>query len=202
MRVINEAALREELKRVSWRARGSCAGADTGPYTQEVWPELADKIIAAIRRAEGLEKPTLPVGVSVLLTNPAQQLLVAKRKNNSGTGLLSTPGGRLEVNENIFTCAAREFAEECQASLGAVEIIGWREHFRYGNHYIMFYAHATGYVGTISNGIPDKSDDWEWRDMFNLTPENCTEPLDILGEVRQRLFCLSLLKNESRVPVR
>lgn len=126
------------------------------------------------------EKPKHPVGVSVLLRNSAGEFLMAKRKNNSGAGFISTPGGRLEVNETIEQCAAREFEEECGALLGPVKIIGWKEHFRYGNHYIMFYALALEYFGTIVNLIPDKSEDWEWYYRSALHDWNCTEPQDIL----------------------
>lgn len=139
--------------------------------------------LAEKRAAE--EKPTHPVGVSVLLTNPGGQVLLAKRKNNSGAGLLSTPGGRLEKPENIYDCARREFKEECCAELpGKLTVIGWHEHFRFGNHYIMFYVRAETYTGEISNGIPDKSDDWAWFDLNKLNPENCTEPTDILKLLR------------------
>ena len=127
------------------------------------------------------EKPKHPVGVSVLL-RCGGQFLMAKRKNNSGAGFISTPGGRLEVDETIEQCAAREFEEECGALLGPVKIIGWKEHFRYGNHYIMFYALALQYFGTIVNLIPDKSEDWAWYSRPGLTEENCIEPQDILEE--------------------
>jgi 8-oxo-dGTP pyrophosphatase MutT (NUDIX family) len=127
------------------------------------------------------EKPTHPVGVSVLLTDSQGRVLLAKRKNNSGAGLLSTPGGRLEKTETIEQCAAREFEEETGAQLGPVKIIAWKEHFRYGNHYIMFYAHATTYTGWLRNCIPDKSEEWEYFDRFLLTETNCTEPQDVLA---------------------
>lgn len=123
------------------------------------------------------------MGVSVLVKKE-NRLLLGRRKNNSAAGFLSTPGGRLEIEETLLECAAREFNEETLATLGPVTIIGWKEHFRYGNHYIMFYAYASSYTGEIQNGIPDKSDDWEWFDFDALTPENCTEPTDILETVR------------------
>lgn len=140
-------------------------------------------------------KPTLPVGVSVLLTNERGQVLLAKRKNNSGAGLLSTPGGRLELAENILQCACREFTEETGAYIsGDPTVIAWREHFRFGNHYIMFYVHATGHVGEISNRIPDKSEDWAWFDFANIEPETCTEPNDILA----MLYLLTIKAKQER----
>lgn len=128
------------------------------------------------------EKPKYAVGVSVLLINSAGQVLLAKRKNCDGAGMLSTPGGRLEREEDLCECAAREFNEECLADLVPedLEIIGWREHFRFGHHYFMFYVRATRFVGEICNGIPDKSEDWRWYDIDTLTGQNCTEPKGIL----------------------
>jgi hypothetical protein len=79
------------------------------------------------------EKPRLPVGVSVLLTDSMGRLLLGRRKNNSGAGLLSTPGGRLEVSENVLQCARREFKEETGADLELdnLRIIGVKELFRF-----------------------------------------------------------------------
>lgn len=125
-------------------------------------------------------KPTYGVGVSVLLTNEKDQVLMAVRKGNvSAAGHLSTPGGRLEPEEDLYECAAREFKEETGATLGPVEIIGWKEHFRFGKHYFMFYAHASSYVGEITNQIPDKSEDWEWHSRLSAIGHS-TEPTDIL----------------------
>jgi ADP-ribose pyrophosphatase YjhB (NUDIX family) len=128
-------------------------------------------------------KPTYAVGVSILLTNAAGQVLLAKRKNCDGAGLLSTPGGRLEREEDLYECAAREFREECLAELVPedIEIVAWREHFRFGHHYFMFYAHVTRFVGEIRNGISDKSEDWGWFDIEKLTEQTCTEPRAILS---------------------
>lgn len=145
------------------------------------------KLTTTAEQDEAL-KPVYAVGVSVLLTNSHGQLLLAKRKNNSGAGLLSTPGGRLEYNESVEECAAREFKEECGAALVSVpNILGWKKHNRFGKHYIMFYVHAQTWQGEITNCIPDKSDDWEWFDIEPLTQETCTEPGDILHRVQEMM---------------
>lgn len=136
-------------------------------------------------------KPTYAVGCSVLLTNERGEILLGRRKNADAAGLYSTPGGRVEPNEDLLQTAMREFAEECGATLrGPVEIVAWQEHFRYGNHYFMFYAHATAYTGEIRNCIPDKSDDWQWHSLAGVISgriEPCTEPIDVLVLVESRL---------------
>jgi 8-oxo-dGTP diphosphatase len=128
-------------------------------------------------------KPTLPVGVSVLLTDNAGRLLLGRRKNNTGAGLLSTPGGRLEQHENMFECAAREFAEETGAQINELTLIGVKEHFRFNDHYIMLYVHAKQYSGTISNPEPDKCEGWEFKSLLDIRPEETTEPTDILARL-------------------
>ena len=139
-------------------------------------------------------KPTYAVGVSVLLTNEKGQVLLGKRKNTHGEGLWSTPGGRIEQDETLFEAAAREFREECCATLGTVEILGFKEHFRYGMHYFMVYVHAGYYIGKIKNGIPKKSGPWQWRDIKKVCNTSlltkCTEPFDML----QKALMLSSTK--------
>lgn len=128
------------------------------------------------------DKPVYAVGASVLLTNENGQLLLAKRKNNSGAGLLSTPGGRVEYSdESALAAAEREFEEECGAKLVEPIIIGCKKHFRFGKHYFMFYVHASVWFGDIKNCIPDKSEDWAWFDVDDLSAQNCTEPSYIIS---------------------
>lgn len=137
--------------------------------------------MGCIRCCNGCEhKPLYPVVIAVALTNSSGQILLGKRKNTTASGLLCTPGGRLEYNETIQECAAREFYEECGALLGPVTIIGYKRHVRYNDTYIVFYTHATSYCGTLRNVEPNKSEDWSWYSRWELTEENCTEPSDIL----------------------
>jgi len=144
------------------------------------------------------DKPRHAVGVSVLITRERDgmtEVLLGRRKNNSAAGLLSTPGGRLEKFETIVKCAMREVYEETGASIffEQLEIIGWREHFRYGDHYIMFYVHARSYIGADSkpngsfeNRIPDKSEDWKFYALDTIKLEETTEPCDILDQLRPK----------------
>lgn len=138
-------------------------------------------------------KPMYGVGVSVLLMNAHGRLLLAKRKNNTGAGLLSTPGGRLEYYESVEECAAREFKEECGTTLGPVTLLKWKKLNRFGKHYFMFYVLATTWGersghNEIKNCIPDKSEDWSWVSMWTLTEENCTEPKDIIDILDQHFM--------------
>jgi 8-oxo-dGTP diphosphatase len=135
------------------------------------------------------EKARHAVGVSVLLIEN-DQILLGKRgqktTNVEARGMLSTPGGRLELEETFTDCAVREFKEETGAELaGDLRIIGIRKHYRFGEHYIMVYVLATDHVGQIGNPEGDDKCEggWQW---FN--PEwvlydyrvTVTEPGDIL----------------------
>lgn len=141
---------------------------------------------------EGKEKPEKPrhaVGVSVLLIEDGKILLGKrgqKTTNVEARGMLSTPGGRLELEETFTDCALREFKEETGAELaGDLRIVGIRKHYRFGEHYIMVYVLATDHKGEISN--PEGDDKCEGGWMW-LKPEYIlydrqvivTEPGDIL----------------------
>lgn len=127
------------------------------------------------------KKPRHGVGVSVLLCDGGGGVLLGKRINNTGSGLLSTPGGRLELGEDVLDCARREFKEECGSELcGELKILGFRQHNRFGSHYLMFYVLAKNYRDMIVNTEPHKCEGWSWYDMRYIDPEKCTEPKDIL----------------------
>lgn len=145
-------------------------------------------------------KPLHPVGVSVLITrvNPEgeTELLLGRRKNNSGAGLLSTPGGRIEKAENRFQAAMRELYEETGASIFFEKLkqLGCRERFAFGDHYFMFYFHVQSWIGADSkpngsfeNRIPDKSEDWKFYPLHTIKIEETTEPPDILAQLAPKL---------------
>lgn len=137
------------------------------------------------------EKPRHAVGVSVLLIEHEDgigRILLGKRGPDTGAaqGWLGTPGGRLEIAESFEECAQREFAEETGAGLirANMKIIGYRKHFRFGEHYIMFYVLATTHVGLIENPEGErKCEGWDWYSAAAATTcSNVTEPKDILYE--------------------
>jgi len=154
--------------------------------------EEARELVAYYIERERETMPRLAVGVSVIITQ-GTRLLLGRRKNNHDAGLLSTPGGRLELDEGILDCAVREVFEETDAMIKyeslSIEknVIAWREHFRYGDHYIMFYLHVDHFYGEIKNKIPDKNESWDWVEITAIKMSDCTEPGDILAEVYRRI---------------
>jgi len=137
---------------------GNIVGSPTMQYDREFEREellvrmgkIAKLVTSALAEPE---KPMYGVGVSVLLTNTFGQLLLAKRRNNSGAGLLSTPGGRIEYNESPEEAGHREFYEETGALLAPMHMLGLRKHNRFNDHYFMFLIYrrapelATCFIG-------------------------------------------------------
>jgi 8-oxo-dGTP diphosphatase len=128
-------------------------------------------------------KPTLPVGVSVLLVNRYGHVALGERAANiSAGGLLSTPGGRIEQHERLEETASRELEKETGVRLLPTQfrILGFKEHFRFGEHYIMIYVSAY-YDGQLERKEPHKCLGWQWWKLKEIPLDRCTEPPDILN---------------------
>ena len=140
-------------------------------------------------------KAKFSVGVSVLVTNRNGKLLLGERQNTgTADGLLSTPGGRIEMDENMYQCAEREALEEAGIQVHNLEFLGFQEHFRYGKHYFMFYYWAPRYTGRIRNVEPHKCKGWAWYATEKIGLNICTEPFWILGKVCELFRTLQLHK--------
>lgn len=132
-------------------------------------------------------KAKYSVGVSVLIT--ANRHLLLGRRINTGTadGLLSTPGGRIEMDENMFDAAVRETWEETGIVLKQSDLlqVGFKEHFRFDKHYFMFYFWATiSRDRTIVTMEPNKCEEWKWIHFDTVMRlDDCTEPREILKSV-------------------
>lgn len=116
------------------------------------------------------------VGVAVIIEKDNKVLLI-KRKNSTGNGTWSFPGGKMEKYETIENTAIREAKEEVD-----LDIFNLKRDNKITNniwekeeqHYITFY------IRCDFNGIPkiieeDKCSDINWFDWNNL-PENLFLP--------------------------
>ncbi len=136
-----------------------------------------------------MTKPTYPVGVSVLLTNPDGRVALGWRSESvSAGGLLSTPGGRIEVSERLEETAARELYEETGVNLKPSEftVLGFKEHFRFDSHYFMVYVTARSRDDVLECKEPDKCTGWQWWNVSEIPLERCTEPGDILQLIERK----------------
>jgi len=134
-------------------------------------------------------KPTMPVGVSVLLVNRDGRVALGERAaDTSAGGFLSTPGGRIEEHEHLAETAARELEEETGVKLLPTQfrVLGFREHFRFGGHYMMIYV-AARYDGVLERKEPDKCLGWTWWKIAEIPKDRCTEPEEILDQLRLAL---------------
>jgi 8-oxo-dGTP diphosphatase len=128
-------------------------------------------------------KAKFSVGVSVLIVREGKLLLGRRQNTCTADGLLSTPGGRIEINETMFNAAVRETMEETGISVEETLCVGFKEHFRYGKHYFMFYMWAVVSEGVPRNLEPHKCEGWQWVDI-NKIPADCTEPPEIIESVK------------------
>lgn len=103
----------------------------------------------------------------------------------TASGLLSTPGGRVEhFDKNILETAHREFKEETGAELiGPLGELGYRFHHRFDQHYFMFYVWAQHWSGNIENTQPDKCEGWNWYELSDIMASDTTEPEDIIWKL-------------------
>lgn len=144
--------------------------------------EIEDAVANTVVLKPADEKPRHAVGVSVLLVENGR-LLLGRRKNNTAAGMLSTPGGRLELEEDVLNCAVREFYEETGARIHSddLKVIDVKKLSRFNDHYIMFYVLATQHEGTIQNTEPDKCEGWDWYSGYDLAGRtDVTEPPEVL----------------------
>lgn len=120
---------------------------------------------------------SIKVGVSVILINQNNEVLVGKRKGSHGAGLLAVPGGHVEYGEKATTTCQRELLEEIglNLELNKFEKLTYSEDFfENGKQYITLYFMVRGIDSTsfeINNLEPEKCEVWEWVDIDAL-PNN------------------------------
>ncbi len=119
----------------------------------------------------------IKVGVSIILINQSNEVLVGKRKGSHGAGLLSVPGGHLEYGEQAVTACQRELLEEIglEIELNRFEKLTYSEDFfENGKQYITLYFMVNNFDSTsfeVKNLEPEKCESWEWVSIDDL-PNN------------------------------
>lgn len=114
------------------------------------------------------------VGVSIILKNKDNQILVGKRKGSHGAGSWAFPGGHLEFNEEPLECALRELEEETGVKRENVllwEEIGFTNDIfeKEGKHYITIFIELLIKDNTkIYNMEPEKCEKWVWKKVEDL----------------------------------
>lgn len=107
------------------------------------------------------------VGVSVIIINDKNQILLGMRKGSHGAGTWAFPGGHLEFGESVENCAIREVLEETGLNLKEVQKGPFTNDIFHSEskHYITLYVICRNFEGILQAMEPDKCDSWGW---FNL----------------------------------
>ncbi len=136
-----------------------------------------------------LFRKVVPVGVSVLVFDNQDNLLIGKRSVEDGHGLWATPGGFLEPGESLSECAVRETLEETGLLIQDVEFRGVA--YSNSNNATYFDVCMLGNVHEKKNidlkQVADvESTEWRWvptKDLQNYDLwEPCKSALNIFFE--------------------
>ena len=160
------------------------------------------------------------VGVGVLIVSVSHPgcVLIGKRQGSHGANTFSLPGGHLEMNETVATCAVREIKEETDLDLDAstVRVVGVTQDVftssAKNKHYITLItvANVKPSSAALQNMEPHKCEGWEWVTLEHLKgmEQECFLPLQhalqtFLGSINQvsELEVKALKLNEHLSPI-
>jgi 8-oxo-dGTP diphosphatase len=113
------------------------------------------------------QRPKVGVGIIVVRKN---KVLLEKRKNSHGDGTWSFPGGHLEFNERIESCAKREILEETGLIIKDIKMeMFTNDIFKKENkHYVTLFVSSISEMGDPQVMEPDKCEKLEWFEWNNL----------------------------------
>lgn len=110
-----------------------------------------------------MEKLRPKIGVGVIVKNK-NKILLLKRIGAHGANTWCPPGGHLEWNENLETCAKREVKEESGCGIKNLKFLALtNDRFKKeGKHYITVFMAADYKSGRIRVCEKDKAVDIQW----------------------------------------
>ncbi len=113
------------------------------------------------------ERPKIGIGVIVIKDG---KVLAGKRKGSHGEGSWSFPGGHLEFNEDIETCATREVMEETGISIKNIRKAAFTNDIfeKEGKHYVTLFVTSDFESGEAKVMEPNKCERWEWVEWNKL----------------------------------
>lgn len=109
------------------------------------------------------------VGVAVIVVKDGQVLL-GKRIHSHGSGTWHFPGGHLEFNESIESCAQREVFEETGITIKNMRLGPYTNDIfeKEQKHYITLFVISEYDSGTLEVKEPQKCERWEWFEWSRL----------------------------------
>lgn len=128
--------------------------------------------------------PRAATGVIILKDN---KILVGKRKGKNEDGTWGLPGGKLEMFEELETCAERETMEECGLKIKNIKRGPYVNGMNYGagKHYLTVFLIADWDSEEPQLKEPDKFYEWRWCKWEDI-PEPMFYPLKLLIETGYR----------------
>jgi 8-oxo-dGTP diphosphatase len=122
------------------------------------------------------------IGVAVLVWR-RERLLLGRRLAGHGEGTWQLPGGHLEPQEDVLTCARREVREETGLGLDSLRPAVWTESVfpAVGLRYVTLFVLARHVHGDPRALEPEKSAQWGFFDPAAL-PAPLFSPLQSLLE--------------------
>ncbi|TMP80728.1 ADP-ribose pyrophosphatase [Pseudoalteromonas phenolica] len=109
------------------------------------------------------------VGVAVVIIRDGK-ILLGERIGSHGANTWATPGGHLEMGEEIEACAIRETLEETGLEVSDVSPLGFSNDVfnPLNKHYVTLYVVANGVEGEPEIMEPNKCLAWQWFGLDEL----------------------------------
>jgi 8-oxo-dGTP diphosphatase len=124
------------------------------------------------------KRPLIGVAAIVIKDN---KVLLGKRINSHGAGTWQFPGGHLEFNESIESCAKREVLEETGIHINNIRLGTFTNDIflQERKHYVTLYVLCEYVRGTLELKEPEKCEKWDWFHWDRL-PEPKFLPMENL----------------------
>lgn len=109
------------------------------------------------------------VGVAVVIIRDGK-ILLGERIGSHGANTWATPGGHLEMGEEIAACAIRETLEETGLKVSDVSQLGFSNDVfnPLNKHYVTLYVVANDVEGEPKIMEPNKCLGWQWFALDEL----------------------------------
>lgn len=120
------------------------------------------------------------IGVAVFVVHDSK-ILMGKRKGAHGATTWAPPGGHLEFQESLESCAQREVLEETGVTIKNIRRCTFTNDIflAENKHYVTLFMVAEYNSGMVAVLEPDKCEEWRWFEWENL-PQPLFLPLQNL----------------------
>lgn len=107
------------------------------------------------------------IGISVIVFNPDEEVLLSRRLKPHGHGTYGGPGGGLDHGETPPNAARREAFEEARIELHGLQFLCFTNFIIDGCHYVDIAFTATT-TDTPQDVEPDAHEPWQWHPLTAL----------------------------------